>query len=98
MSFYQMTSGVLTLKLHIQPGAKKSALVGLYGDRLKIKIHAPPVDGKANEEVIRFISEWLKVAKSQVNIQSGETSRQKTIAVRGLEKMDWEKILLQPHF
>ena len=53
--------GRATLTLHIQPGAKKTEVVGLHGDALKIRLAAPPVDGKANQALIGFIAERLKV-------------------------------------
>lgn len=72
--------GVLIL-LHIQPQAKKNEVIGLHGDRLKVKIKAPPVDGAANAEVIQFLSDLLHVRQNQLRLESGETSRQKSIRV-----------------
>ena len=70
-----------TLTLHIQPGAKKTEVVGLHGDALKIRLAAPPVDGKANATLIEFVAERLGVAKSAVQLRSGHTSRRKVLEV-----------------
>ena len=81
--FKQAADGRLTLTLHIQPGAKKTEFAGLHGDALKIRLAAPPVDGKANEALIRFIADQLGLAKSAVNLKSGQTSRRKVLEVTG---------------
>lgn len=69
------------LSLHIQPGAKKSELVGEHGERLKVKIKAPPQDGEANLCLIQFIADLLKLPKAKVHLISGESSRQKLVLV-----------------
>ncbi len=73
--------GKITLTLHIQPGAKKTEIAGLYGDALKIRLAAPPVDGKANAALISFVAGQLEVAKSAVILKSGQTSRRKVLEV-----------------
>lgn len=75
--------GRLTLTLHIQPGAKKTEFAGLHGDALKIRLAAPPVDGKANEALVRFVAEALGLPKSAVHLKSGQTSRRKVLEVSG---------------
>ena len=81
--FRVAADGRITLTLHIQPGAKKTETAGLHGDALKIRLAAPPVDGKANEALIKFIAEALKLPKSAVNLKSGQTSRRKVLEVSG---------------
>ncbi|MBS1145483.1 MAG: YggU family protein [Proteobacteria bacterium] len=81
--FRQAADGRITLTLHIQPGAKKTEFAGLHGDALKIRLAAPPVDGKANEALVRFVAETLKLPKSAVTLKSGQTSRRKVIEVQG---------------
>lgn len=71
----------LILHLHIQPGAKLTKLVGEHGQRLKVALQAPPVDGKANEALIAFLAKQLGLAKSRVRLTSGETSREKSVAI-----------------
>jgi len=75
--------GRITLTLHIQPGAKKTEFAGLHGDALKIRLAAPPVDGKANEALVRFLADVLDLPKSAVTLKSGQTSRRKVLEVTG---------------
>lgn len=83
-TWYRLAAdGRITLTLHIQPGAKKTEFAGLHGDALKIRLAAPPVDGKANEALVRFVAETLGLAKSAVNLKSGQTSRRKVLEVVG---------------
>ncbi len=67
------------LKLYVQPGARKNEFIGAYGNdgRLKLKIVAPPVDGKANEEVIRFLANVFELRKNQIQLIRGHKSRNK---------------------
>jgi uncharacterized protein (TIGR00251 family) len=69
------------LKLYIAPGASKDELSGIHGDRLKIKIKAPPRDGEANEGLIKFLSDLLKIPKKKIFLIQGESSRQKDVLV-----------------
>jgi len=78
--------------LHIQPGAKKTALAGLHGAALKIRLAAPPVEGKANDCLIEFLADYLGVARAQVALVSGATSRQKRLRVRGASAQAIEKL------
>ncbi len=73
------------LDLHVQPGAKTTAVVGEHGGRLKLKISAPPVDNKANVHLLTWLAAQLGVPKSKVRLVRGESSRQKTVAVSGVE-------------
>lgn len=73
--------GRITLTLHIQPGAKKTEVAGVHGDALKIRLAAPPVDGKANAALIGFVAGRLELAKSAVSLKSGQTSRRKVLEV-----------------
>lgn len=75
--------GRLTLTLHIQPGAKKTEVAGPHGDALKIRLAAPPVDGKANEALIRFVADTLGLPRSAVELKSGHTARRKVLEIRG---------------
>ena len=83
MSWYRYdASGTrLTLRLHIQPAAKKTQIVGLHGDALKIKVAAAPVEGAANDALRKFVAALFGVPSRQVSITSGETSRSKTLEV-----------------
>ena len=75
--------GRITLTLHIQPGAKKTEVAGLHGKALKIRLAAPPVDGKANEALIKFIADTLRLPKSAVSLKSGQSSRHKVLEIVG---------------
>jgi len=79
------------LDLHVQPGAKRTAAVGEHGGRLKLKIAAPPVDNKANAHLLAWLAAQLGVPKSAVRLVRGESSRQKTVAVCGVEA-PWREI------
>lgn len=81
--FRQAADGRITLTLHIQPGAKKTEFAGRHGDALKIRLAAPPVDGKANEALLKFLAEVLHLPKSAVTLKSGQTSRRKVLEVTG---------------
>ncbi len=75
--------GCITLQLHIQPGAKTTGCAGLHGDALKIRLAAPPVDGRANLALLRFLADALKLPPAAVVLKSGHASRRKVIEVRG---------------
>jgi uncharacterized protein (TIGR00251 family) len=73
--------GAFVLALHVQPSAKRSEFAGTHGDAVKVKLAAPPVDGKANAELIRFIAAEFGVPRRNVQLVRGETSRAKTVRV-----------------
>jgi uncharacterized protein len=79
------------LELHVQPGAKVTAVVGEHGGRLKLKISAPPVDNKANAHLLAWLSMQFGVPGWAVRLIRGETSRQKTVAVCGVDT-PWRNI------
>jgi hypothetical protein len=71
------------LELHVQPGASRSEFAGRHGERIKIRLAARAVDGKANAALIEFLAEHFKVPKSRVRIVSGLKSRQKRVIIDG---------------
>lgn len=77
----------VTLRLHIQPGAKKSEVAGLHGDALKIRLAAPPLDGKANACLVAFLADRLGIAKSAVTLISGDASRAKRVRISGVDSL-----------
>ena len=77
----QWQDGSLLLICHLQPGASRSEWSGRHGDALKIRIQAPPADGKANAELIRFLAREFSVSKCDVRIVSGEFSRRKRLLI-----------------
>ncbi len=69
------------ISIHAQPGAKKSEVVGLHGDALKIRIASPPLDGRANAALIVFLAKALGVARTAVSLEHGAGSRRKTLRI-----------------
>jgi len=84
----------VVLSLHIQPGARKTEIAGLHGEALKIRLAAPPVDGKANECLIGFLAERLGIARSKVELVGGATSRAKRVRVEGVDAASVHRKLL----
>ncbi len=72
------------LSLHIQPGAKKSEIVGVHGAALKVRLAAPPVDGKANEALCSYLAGVLGIPKSRIELLSGASSRSKRVEAVGI--------------
>ena len=86
-------AGGVVFLVQVLPRSSQCKLVGCQGDFLKIKITAPPVDGRANEECIRFLADVLGVKKDQVQILSGLKAKKKTIAIQGLTIKAVEEVL-----
>jgi hypothetical protein len=74
--------GIL-LKVHLQPQASRNEIVGPYRDGIKVKVTAPPIEGKANEALIRFLAEELGISMSSIKILKGLHSREKTLRISG---------------
>jgi len=82
------------LNLHVSPGAKRTSVEGPYGDAaVKLKVAAPPAEGRANAEVERFLSKLLGVRRSDVTIIRGASSRDKSVLVRGVTLIEVHKAL-----
>ncbi|MGN2390626.1 DUF167 domain-containing protein [Pelomicrobium sp. G1] len=73
--------GPLVLSVYVQPGARRTEVAGFHGDALKIRVAAPPVEGQANAELIRFLAEALDVPVCRVRIASGAGARRKRVEV-----------------
>ncbi len=91
-SWYRRQGDVLTLTLHIQPGAKRTNIAGLHGEALKIRLAAPPVEGRANEALLKFIAEFFGVPLRQVELKQGGQSRHKVVAITG-SQIEPERLL-----
>ncbi len=78
------TATGVRLVVHVQPRASKTEVVGLHGDAIKLRISAPPVDGAANAEVVRFLVETLRIPRRQVRLVQGDTGRRKVIEATGI--------------
>lgn len=81
--WYRSNDDCITLTLHVQPGAKNTTVAGLHGDALKIRLAAPPIEGRANEALLRFIADFFKVPLRNVQLKQGEQSRHKRVEVNG---------------
>ena len=73
--------GAVKLALRVQPGARRSSLVGVYGDRLRVAVKAPPVDGRANVELVKLIAAIVGLPRRSVTLGSGHGSRHKSLII-----------------
>lgn len=87
----QIDANTWLLSLWIQPGAKKTEPMGIFDDRLKLRLSAPAVENKANMALIKYISKLLGIRQSKISLVSGALSRQKTIQVESDTSPDWSK-------
>lgn len=93
-------AGGVTLAVRAQPGAKKTAIAGVYGEgyaaQLKIAVQAPPVEGRANEALIAFLAETFGIPKRSVELVSGELARSKVFLLRGIVLDKAKRVLDHP--
>jgi len=78
------TAGGVSIRVHIQPRASRTEVLGLHGNALKIRLAAAPVDGAANDALIRLLASLLDVPRSAVTVTSGRSGRRKTVTVVGV--------------
>ena len=83
MTWSQATTEGLVLLLHCQPGAKVSRVVGVHDHRLKLQLQAPPLENRANDALIGWLSKQLNISRKHIEILSGQTSRKKRVLVKG---------------
>lgn len=76
----------VSLGVRVSPGAKRTRVLGAYGDRLKVQVAAPPEDDRANRELLEALSGWFAVPRGYVELRAGYRSRDKIILVRGVEE------------
>ena len=84
MTAIDATKDGVRILVQVRPRASRSEVAGLHGDRLRIRLAAPPVEGAANEALVRFLADCLQVPRRSVTILSGLTSRSKTILASGI--------------
>jgi len=89
----QAGGGEWRIRVHVQPGAKRDELAGLYDESLKVRLTAPAVDNKANGALVNFLANLLGLKRSQVSLASGQTSRNKTLRVLAETEPDWSKLM-----
>jgi len=85
---------MVKLSIQVHPGAKKNQVLRFAEGVWHIKVAAPPVEGKANETLIKFLSKTLDVPKRRISLEKGTTSRHKTIAIEGLSEEKIHSLLL----
>jgi uncharacterized protein (TIGR00251 family) len=85
------TQNFITLKIKVEPRSSKSEVVGPYGDALKVKLKSPPVEGKANKELVEVLAREFGISKKDVEIISGQASKNKTVRLIGVKGIDDRK-------
>ena len=88
--FFDITKEGFSLRVNVQPGAGRDAIIGTHGDALKLRVVAPPVSGKANESVIAVLSRALDIPSGDLEITSGATARIKKVRVKNIEQDEFE--------
>ena len=83
----------ILLDIHLAPRAKRSSVMGIHQNRLKIAVTAPPVDGKANDALVELVAKLLSVPKGRISVVRGLTSRQKVVSVGIGDAREGERIL-----
>jgi uncharacterized protein len=95
------TAEGVTLSVRAQPGAKKTAIAGIYGEgaaaQLKVAVHAPAIEGRANEALVAFLADLFSLPRKNVILVSGETNRSKVFLLRGITRREAESLLALPH-
>ncbi len=84
MTWISAVPGGVRIQVHVQPRASRTGVAGLHGDALKVRLAAPPVDGAANEALLRFVADTLALPRGAVTLVSGASSRRKVVAVHGI--------------
>ena len=79
---YRWIDETLILCVAVQPRASNNALVGIHGQQIKVRLTAPPVEGKANQALIKQLAQWFKVPASRISIEQGETSKRKIVHIK----------------
>ena len=90
----ESSTGV-TFAVKVQPRARKNAITGVVGDALKLALTAPPIEGRANDAVIRFFADFFEIPRSSVTIASGARGRRKVIRVKDVSKQAIEDKLAE---
>ena len=88
--WYQWDDDDLILRLRVQPRASKDEFAGIHGERMKVRLTAPPVEGKANKHLCKFLAGIFGVAKSRVTVEKGDTGREKRVRIEAPRKLPEE--------
>jgi len=84
---FQTSKKGITLKIKVEPRSSRKGIAGIAGDTIKVKVHAPPVGGAANEELIEILSDEFSIKKSSIRILKGESSRNKVVEIEGISSV-----------
>ena len=93
MSFYRWDGPDLELRVHVQPGARRTEIRGMHGDAIKIRVAAPPAEGAANEALLEFVADALQVPRRRCALIQGATSRQKRVRIQAPDRAGAERVL-----
>jgi len=86
---FKITGNDIKIKVKIVPGSSKNKIIGAYNNALKISIAAPPVEGKANKKCIAYLAKYFDVAKSKIEIISGQTGKNKLIKIYDISQEEF---------
>lgn len=86
MEWMNETSEGVEVHIRAVPRASKNEIQGVHDNALKIRLTTPPIDGKANQALLKFLSKTLRISKSKIELTHGETSRHKTLRIRSMTK------------
>jgi uncharacterized protein (TIGR00251 family) len=84
---YRRDGADLVLDVRVQPRASRSEIAGLHGERLRIRLQAPPVDGKANAALVEFVADLFAIPRARVTIEHGLTGRDKRLRLQGVPSL-----------
>ena len=93
MSPYRWIGDDLEIDVHAQPGARRTEISGLHGNAIKIRVRAPPVDGKANEALLELVATALQVPRRRCALISGQGSRKKRLRIEAPDRVHAERVL-----
>jgi len=79
--------------VRVSPSSRRTALRGVYGDRLKVSVSAPPEDNRANQELTEALANWLEVSRDDVRIETGHRSRDKVVVFTGMDEPEFRRKL-----
>jgi len=86
-AWWSVSDHLMTIRLRVTPSGRRSEVLDTTGDRLRVRLAAPAVDGKANVELIRLLAELFGVRRSAVTILAGQRAREKTVAIQGVDHL-----------
>ncbi len=89
------TEDGIIIPVKIQPNSSKEKVMGEYAEKLKIAVTSPPEKGKANKAIVKALTKWLNIKTSDIQIVSGEKSKDKEIFVRNITEKDVYKLVSQ---